>query len=117
MTFLALYCAQKHGLVPSEWTFGILFHVHKFPLGEHGQEHIQVGFNLAQGTEIRHESTWGVMDDVVAVSPSNVGQFSPSFRSDKAIAKSSYDAVAKICGDNTNALDLLETAVQALAMH
>ena len=33
-----LYCAQKHGLAPSEWTCGMIFNAHRFPLGEHGQE-------------------------------------------------------------------------------
>ena len=41
-----LYCAQKHNLVPVEWTLGILLNVHRFPLGQHGHEQIQVGFKL-----------------------------------------------------------------------
>ena len=53
-----LYCAQKHKLAPVEWTLGILFNVHRSPLDQHGNEQVQVGFNLAHGIDILHQSTW-----------------------------------------------------------
>jgi hypothetical protein len=73
MNLAQLHCAQKHGLVPSAWTSGILFNVHKFPLDQHGNKQIQVGFNLAHGTEILHQSTWGFIQEVVVCIPSKEG--------------------------------------------
>ena len=54
-----IYCAQKPGLMPSEWTLAILFNVHRFPMDQEGNEQILVEFNFAHGTEIRHQSTVG----------------------------------------------------------
>ena len=46
-----------------------------------------------------------------------MGQFCPGFHSDNAIPKSSYNAVAKFSGEYTRAMDMLEKAVKAWAMH
>ena len=103
--------------MPSIWTFGILFNVHKFPLDLYGNEQIQVGFNLAQGTEILHQSTWGFIQEVVVLTPSKQGQFGLGQKGDQPICKSSYYAVAKFSGENTHVMDLPENAVNAWAMH
>ena len=54
-----LYCAQKHGVVPSARTFWIIFNVTQVHLDLDGNEQIQGGFNLAHGTETLHQSIWG----------------------------------------------------------
>ena len=86
-------------------------------LDEHGQEQIQVGFNLAHGTEILHQSTWGFVEEVVVLTPSKVGQFAQGWKGHKSITRSSYYVVATFSGDNKHAMDLLENAVKAWAMH
>ena len=81
LTYLALvlrnlaqhYCAQTHNLVEEDWNLGILFNVHKFPVDEHSNKQIQVGLNLAHGTEILHQSTWGFIEEVAVLTPSKAG--------------------------------------------
>ena len=89
MNWAQLYCAQKHGLVPSKWTLGILFNVHGIPLDEHGNEQIQVGFNMAHGTEIVHQSTWKFIEEVHVLTPSK-GHFAQFLKANQFIPKSSY---------------------------
>ena len=110
-----LHCAQKHGLVPSEWTLGILFNVHKLPLGKHGTKQNQVGFNLVHGTQILHHSAWGSIEEVAVLTTSKVGQLALGRHGHKSIATSSYYAVAKISGGNKNVVDLMKAAVKAWA--
>ncbi|MFM7987909.1 MAG: hypothetical protein ACKPKO_52210, partial [Candidatus Fonsibacter sp.] len=69
---------------------GILFNVHRFPLDQHGNAQLQVGFNLAHGTGIIDQSTWGFIPDVVVLTRSNMGQFAQSWQRRKAITRGYY---------------------------
>jgi hypothetical protein len=111
-----LYTAQKHNVLGSDWSLGILFNVHRFPLDRDGNEEIQVGFNLAHGTEVLHQSTWGFIEEVAVLAPPKVGQFSLGWHQAKAITRSSYYAVAKFSGENKNAQDLMEAAEKVLPL-
>jgi hypothetical protein len=111
-----LYTAQKHNVLGSDWTFGILFNVHRFPLDKQGNEQIQVGFNLAHGTEVLHQPTWGFIEEVAVLAPPKVGQFCIGYYQSKAVTRSSYYAVAKFSGENKNAKDLMEAAGQVLPL-
>ena len=82
-----------------------------------GNEQIQVGFNLAHGTEILHQSTWGYFEEVAVLTPSKVRQFAHGYKANKSITKNSYYAVAKFSGEHKHATDVLEKAVKAWAMH
>ena len=94
-----LYCSKKHNPVPIEWTLGDPLQRPQVPsLGQHGNEQIQVGFNLAHGTEIIHQSTWGFIEDVAVLRHSNVGQFAQGWKRRNTITKSSYWAVANFSG-------------------
>ena len=86
-------------------------------LDKDGNEQIQVGFNLAHGTEILHQSTLRFIEDVDVLIHSKVGQFAQGWKRRKTITRSSYWVVAKYCGDNKDAMDLLENLVQAWALH
>ena len=55
--------------------WGISFNDHNFPMYLDGNEHAQVGFNLAHGAEILRQSTWAFIEDVAVLTPSTVGQF------------------------------------------
>ncbi len=72
-------------------------------MDDHGNEQIKVGFIWAHGTEILHQSTWGVIEEVAALTPSTMGQIALGWHGYKSIAKSSYYAVAKFPGDNMHA--------------
>ena len=54
---------------------------------------------------------------MVVLAPSRAGQFAQGYKGEKSIARSSYDVVAKVFGENTHALDLLENVAKACAMH
>ena len=87
------------------------------PLDQHGNEQIQVGFNLAHGTEILHQPTWGFIEDAVVLRHSNVGQFAQGWNRRNTITRSSYWVVATFSGEHNTGMDLLENVVQAWAVH
>ena len=68
---------------------GIHLNAHRFLVDQDGNEQIQVGFKLAHGTEILHQSTWGFIEEVVVLRPSMVGQFAFGWHGHKPIARSS----------------------------
>ena len=68
---------------------GIVFNVSKFLVDNDGDAQIQVGFNLAHGIAILHQSTWGFIEEVVVLRPSMVGQFAFGWHGHKPIARSS----------------------------
>ena len=70
-----LYCAQKYQAIPAEWTFGILFNVHRLPLDQSGEPQVQTGMNLAHGTEVLHQSMWGFIYHISVLTPQKMGQF------------------------------------------
>ncbi|MFM7979480.1 MAG: hypothetical protein ACKPKO_09210, partial [Candidatus Fonsibacter sp.] len=55
-----LYIAHQNNILQVEWCLGILSDVHRFPMDREGNEQIQLGSNLADGTGIPNQSTWGV---------------------------------------------------------
>ena len=69
-----LYCAQQYKAIPTEWTFGILFNVHRLPLDQSGEPQVQTGMNLAHGTEVLHQSMWGFIYQISVLTP-EMGQF------------------------------------------
>ena len=93
---------------------GILFNVHRFPLDQHGNEQIQVGFILAHGTDILHQSTWGLIDNVVVLAHSKAGQFAEGWKRRKTITSSSYWAVARLFGANTYYIDFAGECCECL---
>ena len=108
-----LHTAQKFNHLGSDWTLGILFNIHRFPLDIHGQEQVQVGFNLAHGTEVLHQSLWGFIDQVVVLTPPKVAQFGAGCWSPTPVSRSSYFAVARFTGENLQAKLIMEAAAQA----
>ena len=68
-----LYCAQKYQAIPAEWTFGILFNVHRLPLDQSGEPQVQTGMNLAHGTEVLHQSMWGFICQISVLTPHKYG--------------------------------------------
>jgi hypothetical protein len=65
-----LYCAQKYQAIAAEWTFfGILFNVHRLPIDMSGEPQVQIGMNLAPGTEVLHQSMWGFIDQISVLTP------------------------------------------------
>ena len=75
-------------MVPDDCTLGILSNAHKFPLDLDGNAQIQVGFNLAHGTEILHQSTWGIFEEMVVLTTSKAGQFTLGWNNYQSITKS-----------------------------
>ena len=80
-------------------------------------EQIQVWSKLAHDAQILHHPTWGVMEDAAILTPSKVAQFALGWHSNKSITKSSYYVEAKFSGENSNAMELMEVAQKAWAMH
>ena len=95
----ALPCPASQ-YVPDVWTVGIIFNVHRFPMDLDGNEQIQVGFHLPHGTDLRHQSTWRFVEDVVVLTPSKVGQFALCWHGDRSITRSSWP-LAGIGGKRT----------------
>ena len=63
------YCAQQYQAIPTEWTFGISFNVHRLPLDQSGEPQAQTGMNLAHGTEVLHQSMWGFIYQISVLTP------------------------------------------------
>lgn len=108
-----LYTAQKYSQLPEEWEFGILFNVHRFPLDKHGEPLVQVGMNLAHGTEVLHQSVWGFIEQVSVLTPPKMGQFGVGYWNSTAMTRASYYAVAKFTGENMEAQRLMEAMIKA----
>jgi hypothetical protein len=89
---------------------GILFDVHRSPIDRDGNAQIQVGFNLAHGTDILHQSNWGVVEEVVVLTPPRCGSL-------PLVGKWHKSIVAKFTGDKDNAVDLMEVVAKAWATH
>ena len=110
------YMAHNNNIMPIDWSLGILYNVHKFPIYKEGNEQIQLGFNLAHGTEILHQSTWGFIEEVVVLTPSNMGMAAIGWKGRDASTRSSYQAVAKSSGENKDT-HLLKNAVDGVWLH
>ena len=83
-------------------------------MDQHDNEQIRVGFNLAHGTDVLHQSTWGFIEEAVVLTPSKVGQFALGWHGDRSITRSSYYVVANLSGENTNVMDLMKVDLQRL---
>ena len=108
-----LYTAQKHGVLPDDWQFGILFNVHRFPLDDHGEPLVQIGMNLAHGTEVLHQSLWGFIHQISILTPPKMGQFGIGWWTRTPMTRASYYAVAKFTGENPEALELMDALLKA----
>ena len=64
-----LYSAQQYQALAAEWTFGLLFHVHRLPLDMSGEPQVLIGTNLAHGTEVLHQSMWGFIYQISILTP------------------------------------------------
>ena len=82
-------------------------------MDQHGNEQILVGINLARGTKVLRQSTWGLIEEVVVLTPSKVGQFALGWHGDRSTTRSSYDVVAKFSGDSNDASDVMEDSQKA----
>ena len=110
-----LYCAQKYQAIAVEWTlFGIVFNVHRLPLDMSGEPLVQIGTNLAHGTEVLHQSMWGFIDQISVLTPKKkIGHFGAGWRTSTPMSRTSYYAVAKFTAESNEALRLMAAMIQA----
>ena len=64
-------------------------------------------------TEILHQSTWGVIQDVVVLTHSKVWQFALVWKRRNTTTRSSYWFVANLFGEQPTEPDLLDNVVEA----
>ena len=91
--------------------------MHRLPLDQSGEPQVQTGMNLAHGTEVLHQSMWGVIYQISVLTPTKkkqkMGPFWVGWWTSSPMSRTSYYAVAMFTAENNEAWRLMEAMIQA----